>query len=389
MDEPHVHFTRAEFADRQARMRQTLVEHELDGMLLFTIEDMYWLCGLDTDGFCIFHCMFIGTEGQLTHLTRNSDLANVRYSSICQDVRICRDGNDVSRPEEIKQLLHSHGMRGRRIGIQLDTKGLTPQLYLELRETLDGWCRLVDASNLVGTLRLVKSPQELAYIRKAGDILDTVREVAVGAAKPGLSKADIYGLVYQAAFASGGDPPAHRPPIGCADASLNTRYTTGNQWLAENDHMTFELGVGYRHYHAGNFFVVLTGPDIDSRQLAMHRAAVEALDNVQDTMRPGRTFGDLFDVHRATLAEQGYGHAALSACGYTMGAVWPPTWMEKPQIVRGNPTVLEPNMTIFAHMILVDRDNGLMMGLGEQAIVTENGGPEIVTHVPREPVANS
>jgi len=39
------------------------------------IEDQYWLCGLDTDGFVIFHMMFIGAGGQLTHISRTADIA--------------------------------------------------------------------------------------------------------------------------------------------------------------------------------------------------------------------------------------------------------------------------------------------------------------------------
>ncbi len=75
----------------------------------------------------------------------------------------------------------------------------------------------------------------------------------------------------------------------------------------------------------------------------------------------------------------------LTVCGYTMGAAWPPTWMEQPMIYEGNTLVLEENMSFFTHMILNDRGNGLSMAVAEQAIIT-NGAPEIITHVPREPI---
>jgi Xaa-Pro dipeptidase len=102
-------------------------------------------------------------------------------------------------------------------------------------------------------------------------------------------------------------------------------------------------------------------------------------------MRPGRTVGDLYDAYRGTLEEFGEKDAVLTVCGYTMGAAWPPTWMEQPLIYEGNPTVLRENMTFFTHMILNDRNSGLSMAVGEQGIVTE-GAPEIITHAPREPV---
>jgi Xaa-Pro dipeptidase len=56
-----------------------------------------------------------------------------------------------------------------------------------------------------------------------------------------------------------------------------------------------------------------------------------------------------------------------------------------PMIYRGNSTVLEENMVFFTHMILSDFDTGLTMSLGETSILTA-GAPEVITHVPREPI---
>ena len=52
-------------------------------------------------------------------------------------------------------------------------------------------------------------------------------------------------------------------------------------------------------------------------------------------------------------------------------------------IVGDSPMVLQPNMTFFTHMILVDRESRLTMSLGEQSIIHEDG-VEVITHVPHE-----
>jgi Xaa-Pro dipeptidase len=59
--------------------------------------------------------------------------------------------------------------------------------------------------------------------------------------------------------------------------------------------------------------------------------------------------------------------------------------MEQPMIYRDNPLVLEPNMVFFTHMILSDQKTGLIMSLGETSIITA-GAPEVITHVPHEPI---
>ena len=110
MSSPSIHFTRAEFETRQARARQGLADLGLDGLLIFKAEDMYWLTGYESDGFCIFGAMFLGTDGALTHLARPADLGNVAYSSVCEDVRIAYDGDDMPRARQVRDMLEAHGM---------------------------------------------------------------------------------------------------------------------------------------------------------------------------------------------------------------------------------------------------------------------------------------
>ena len=385
MPKPYIHFSREEFSKRQKKTRKLLQEFELDGLLIFKIEDMYWLTGYESDGFCIFGSMFIGTDGALTHLARPADLGNLSYSSICEDVRISPDTEDSTRAEHIKDMLRSLGMEGKKIGIQVDTMGLTPRLFLEISEILDGWCELTVAPDFIRILRLVKSPQELNYFRKAGEVMDIVMDKVIEATYPGAFEGDIYATFYDTLFRLDADLPAHIPPLGSGDSALNLRYTTKRKNVSENDQVTLELGLAYRHYHVACMGVVLTGPEINNRHLKMHKTSVTALDEVQAALRPGTTVGELFDIYKETLEEHGEHDAVLTVAGYTMGAMWPPTWMEEPMIFEGNPLVLEENMTFFTHMILNDRETGLSMAVGETAIVTKDA-PEIITHTPRKPI---
>src|SRR5262249_52807018 len=91
----------------------------------------------------------------------------------------------------------------------------------------------------------------------------------------------------------------------------------------------------------------------------------------EEALRPGNTVGDVFEAHARILTKAGYARHFLNACGYTMGATYPPTWMDWPMVYAAEPQVLAPYMVFFLHMILLNSDTGLSMSLGETAIVTQ------------------
>jgi len=129
-----------------------------------------------------------------------------------------------------------------------------------------------------------------------------------------------------------------------------------------------EFGAAYRHYHACIMRTVLTGTPGD-RHKAMHAAGVEALAACQATAKPGALFGDIYEAHAKVIDAHGLKDCRLNACGYSLSANYPPSWMEEPMIYPGNATVIAPGMVIFMHMILVDGANRLTMSLGETGIV--------------------
>lgn len=381
-------FTEQEFADRQARVRHELERRGLRGLIVSRIEDQHWLCGFDSQGWTIFHSMFIGVDGELTHLTRSADLANIEYSSTCRDVRLFSDAYGLSRSEGIKDVLRSHGLQGTRIGLENDSFGMLPDLYAELHDTLNGWCKLIDASDLIRKLRLIKSPQEIEYMRRAGEILTAASLEAIAATVPGAYEGDLIGQFQHTVSSMDGDMCGDPNfPLGAGPRSLLVRHVSNRGHVSTNDQVTFEPGAAFRHYHVANMFTVLTGPDVNSRHIRMHDACAAALEEVQSVLRPGNTFGDVFEAHRRVFDVHGFGHAILQACGYPMGAMYSPTWMEKPVIARDEPQVIEENMTIFTHMILTDRDAGLAMTLGETVAVTQNA-PLRLTPLSRSPYVN-
>jgi len=377
-----LHFSREEFANRQRRARERMAAAGLDGLILFRQESMYYLTGYDTEGFVTFQGMYFGADGSLALLTRLPDLHQAKLTSVIEDVRVWRDREGASPAQELKDMLEGYRCRGKRLGVEYAAFGLTGQRALQVNAALDGFATLVDASDLVRVLRLVKSPAELAYVRRAGALAEAAQEVSTKKSVPGASIGAIYGEMLSVIMRGGGDPTANRWVVGAGTEALLGRYHAGLGTIAANDLVTWEFAASYRHYHAGLMHVALTGK-VDPRLNGMFAASVDALAACEESLRPGRTVGDVYDTHARAYAKAGYGKLVLNACGYTMGATFPPTWMDSPMIHTGNPQVLEPNMVFFVIMVLVDREAGQTMSLAETAIVTEKAC-EPVCRAPRE-----
>ncbi len=381
-----LHFSRQELAERRRRACRAMIERGLDGLLLFRQESMYSLTGYDTSGYSMFQGMYLGADGAVALCTRAPDLRQAEMTSVVEDIRIWRDRAGANPAEDLRDMLASYGCRGRRLGVEYHAYGLTAQRGRMVDAALEGFCRTEDASDLVRLLRLVKSPAELAYVRRAGQLADEALAVANRLTVPGTPLGLIRAEMLKPILAADGDLSASRWPMGAGREALLVRYHTGQGSVGRHDQVTFEFAAAYRHYHAALMHVVLTGK-VDRRYRAMFRACREALEACQAVLRPGRTVGEVFDAHARVFTRAGYRGRFLNACGYTLGATYPPTWMDEPMVYAGHPQVLAPGMVFFLHMILLDSRAGLTMSLGETVVVTRQGC-EPVTHAPRELTVN-
>jgi Xaa-Pro dipeptidase len=359
---------------------KSLEQAGLDGLLMFQQESMYHLTGYDSFGFCFFQCLYLGADGRIALLTRAPDLRQARHTSIIEDIRIWTDAQGARPADQLKDVLESLGARGKRLGIETNAYGLTHFHGKAVDGALAGFCTLVEASDLVNRLRVVKSPAELAYVRKAGKLGDLALKAAMAEAKAGADEGRILAAMQGAVFAGGGDYPGNEFIIGSGRDALLCRYKSGRRKLSKRDQLTLEFAGVYRHYHAALMRTIVIGTP-NAHHEKMDAAARAALEACEAEMRPGRKAGDVFDAHARVMDEHGMQRHRLNACGYSLGAKFTPSWMDYPMFYRGNDVVLKANMVFFAHMILMDSDSGNAMTLGRTYILTKDK-PEPLSKYP-------
>ncbi len=375
-----LHFSETELADRQARTRSAMAEAGLDGLLCFRQESMFWLTGYDTFGYVYFQCLYLGADGAKTLLTRAPDLRQAEHTSVIEDIRIWVDREDAGPAEQLRDILAGHGCRGKRLGVEWEAYGLTANNGRAVEAALDGFCQLEDASRLVSRLRLIKSPAEMAYVRRAAALADAAWDEAVDLAGPGAFEGDILAAMQGAVFRGGGDYPGNEFIVGSGPQALLCRYFTGRRHLDAQDQLTLEFAGVYRRYHACLMRTLCIGKP-PARQVAMHRVAVEALEAAKDALRPGRPIGAVFDAHARVVDAAGMQAHRLNACGYSLGATYAPNWMDWPMFFRGNPVEAAPGMVFFIHIIIFDSNAGLAMTTG-QTVAVAAAGCEVLTAAP-------
>ena len=367
-----LHFTLEEYADRRQDTIDRLVERNLDGLLIFRQESMYYLTGYDSFGYVFFQCLYLGVDGRLMLLTRVPDLRQARHTSMIEDIRIWVDGPDADPAAELREILDGFGCKNRRLGVEYDAYGLTAANGMRLAKSLSGFCGLTDASDLVSRLRVVKSPAEMRYVLKAADLADKALDAAHRLAAPGVDEGDILAAMQGAIFSGGGDYPGNEFIIGSGKDALLCRYKSGRRKLDTEDQLTLEWAGVYRHYHAALMRTIPIGR-ATSRQREMYRVTMDAMDACMNALKPGRPIGEVFDAYAQSCDTTGMRRHRLNATGYSLGTTFSPNWMDWPMFYHGNPVIAEPNMVFFLHMILMDSDAGLAVCFGHTVMVTETG----------------
>ena len=382
-----LHFSEDELALRRDTVVRAIAAMGWDGLLMFRQESMYYLTGYDTFGYVFFNCLYLGVDGALTLVTRSADLRQARFTSMIDDIRIWvdRPDSDPARTD-LLAVLEEHGCRGKTLGVEWNAYGLTAHEGHKLRAALDGLCTLADGSNLITRLRVIKSPAEIAYVRRAAELADDGLAEACRLAVPGAFEGDILAAVQGAVFRGGGDYPANEFVISSGPASLCVRYQADRRHLDDDDQLTIELAGVYRHYHAALFRTIKVGK-ANGQQKDMHRLCVDSLAAARAALVPGDPIGNVYAAYRRVVDAGGYGEGAHNACGYSLGATFAPNWMDWPMLYRDNAEIARPGMVFFLTPGVRDDADGLTAICGETVLVTETGS-ERLNKAPLEYVHN-
>jgi Xaa-Pro dipeptidase len=295
-------------------------------------------------------------------------------------------GDDEDPAAAAAQAIRRVAGRGDRVGIERTSIFLPVAIWERVRATLDGldWA---DGSGIVDGIRAVKTPAEIALVRRAAAISDRATQAGIAAVGDGVTERAVAAAVYHELVRAGSEPPGMAPFIRARDRLLQEHVTWGDHALGRGDALFMELSASVGRYHAPLSRMVY----LDPAPVGTDRAAEIALgglEAVRASLRPGAVAADVYAAWQRVV-DEGLGHSRYRRhhCGYLVGIGFPPSWVGGSAVVgirSGGDLVVREGMVFHVLSWLLDQEPADYV-VSDTILVTADGG-EVLTTTPREPL---
>ncbi|WP_079528863.1 M24 family metallopeptidase [Halobacillus hunanensis] len=375
-----------EYQNRLKETKDRMDEKGIEVLLITDPANMNYLSGYDAWSFYVHQMLvIIIDEPQPIWIGRFQDANGARVKTWIYDENIISYPDyyvhsSVYHPMDfISEILTQIGQGNRHIGVEMDHYYFTAMSLDRLKRGMPN-AKFHDASVLVNRVRMIKSDQEIEYMKRAATIADLAMTKGVESIRAGGRECDtaaeIYYHMVRGTPEFGGEYPAIVPLLPTGDHTSIPHLTWTDRPFLENSAVIVELAGCYKRYHVPLARTVSVG---EPSEKLNHLAAVvtEGIQNVLQTAKPGMTCSDLEGIWRKSIQKHGF--EKESRLGYSVGLNYPPDWGEHTaSIRRGDTTVLQPNMTF--HLIpglWFDHDG---IEISETFRVTEAGTERFTTY---------
>jgi Xaa-Pro dipeptidase len=371
-------FPKEEYRARLQNVRQRMAERGLEACLITSPENIFYLTGLNHQGYFTYHGLLVPLAGALQLITRAMERVTVENQLDGVEFVGHADGDD---PAQVTvETIMGMGLANGRLGLEKETLLLSPRIAEALQAQL-AQTRWLDISGLVDELRLVKSAGEVAFMRRAALVSNAMMRAAIDTAGAGISEKEIAAEVHRAMILAGGEYPGFTPFIR-STARLGEEHTTWSDRILEpGDALFLEMAGCVARYHAplGRLVFVNKAPPGTEE---MATVCLEAFRRVVEAIRPGVTAAQVYQAWQARVDAAGLAHYRRHHCGYLVGTGFPPSWVGGNAVVglrHDSSLRLQVGMTFHLLSWLMGTGRGNYF-VSDTALLTENGC-EVLTDV--------
>jgi Xaa-Pro aminopeptidase len=299
--------------------------------------------------------LLVGFYNHIPNATRIATEAEVGY--------IGEDPAETALAE-----LRRRGAAGRRIGV---IGPLGHRMHAALGALAS---EVVDLNGAYARLRLVKSAEELDWVRHAAALTDAGVRALADAAVPGADERRLGDRIERAYVPRGGVTHIHYLAATGMDApgiSVPAQYPTDRPLVA-GDALTCEISASFWEYTGQVLRTFAVAADPPPLYQELHAVADAAFDAVSGRLRAGVTAAELVEAS-AVIEEAGYTIRDDLVHGY-VGGYWPPVLGTRSRQIAPVPDfTYAAGMTVVVQPNVVTPDERAGVQTGELLLVTETG----------------
>ena len=370
-------FSREEMARRYGRAREEMGRRGLDALFVTGEENFQYFAGAAASA--ALHAsltrpsvFILPLDGEPIIVTQGQD--NLALGSYVTDVRGYADLFEFPQAVVIRALRDA-GATGGSVGVELGQEqrmGLPVGAYQDLTAAMPD-VAFIDASEVIVCLRMVKSEEEIACIRRAGDVTARARQRLFGTIRPGMTERETARLLRRMILEEGGDGtsfvmlllgiPGSRNPFGY-DRPLAAGQVIGVDTGAR-------VGMYTIDYTRWGVF----GPATDGLR-RMYDALLEVNRTMAAALGPGVRCSEIYRIgieaiEKACSDGNGLERFGPSRMGHGQGMLI----TEPPSIHPDDHTPLEPGVVLSTEPGLTAE--GIRMLWEDVYVISEDGSEQI------------
>ena len=368
-------FSLDEYQQRLDALRQRMEKQGVDVLLVTSPENLYYLSGYQTPGYYWYQTLLVPLERDPVFIVRLNENSNVGPLSWVEESRPYEDHDDWIALT--RDALADLGLDKKRIGLDYDSFFLRTRDEKRLTAALSE-ATFVDGAGLVEQGRVVKSAQEIEYIRHAAKAAEAGLKAGIEACRVGVIENDVAAEAHRAQILAGSEYTGLPIFIRTGERDVQTHATWCRTELEPGDSVTMEMPGCINRYHAALYGQVYLG-DPPAELLRGMELGNEVMRKAKEAIRPGVAAGVIHELVQDALVEaMGSGSRRNSRTAYSIGIAFAPDWGEGQilSMMHGEERLLEPGMTfhlLAGHVVLPDLGKVKRSCCSDTILVTEDG----------------
>jgi Xaa-Pro dipeptidase len=366
------------FETRMNIFRAEMSKKGLDVALITDDDNVYYLTGY----YDYLHMEFgrptiliVPRDGPSLLITPTIDLKTAQSAARVDKIAAWNDGMGAEWRAEIPAAVKGATL----IGIEPDH---IPALVRRYVDGLVGTQYLRSITPILSEMRMIKSTQELQLARHAGEVANAMMDAgraAIGDCVPEYEIAIATSQAAELLIAHYGDvemsPNTHFLQIMASGETITKTHHRATTRVMRRGEPVFLCFCGMTNFHRFKLGFDRTfwiGEMMDPSQAAVYEVALASQQAALDALRPGVTAESVHAAYAEVI--QGAGYEYPFRCGRATGY----SFLEAPQLVTGDTTILQPGMVLAVDgSVAVDE---FRAQIGDSFIITQDGYEPVTEH---------